>query len=232
MTDRSKKIKIEFLFTILAIFCLGAVFWFTDIDMELQRYFYKDGQGWFLGKTSLVRVIYKWGIIPAILAAIYSLILLVMSYKNKKYYKYRKLAAFVFLLFTLGPGLVINGVLKTFWGRPRPRHMVEFGGIRKYIKAGLISREYAKPNSSFPCGHASVAFFFFFPFFIYRKTKKGIAFSFLVFGIIYGLVMGLVRMIQGGHFASDVFWSGAITYLIALSLYYILKMDERIKLEE
>jgi lipid A 4'-phosphatase len=37
--------------------------------------------------------------------------------------------------------------------------------------------------------------------------------------------MGLGRMVQGGHFLTDVLWAGAITYLAGLVLYYIFRFD-------
>jgi len=39
--------------------------------------------------------------------------------------------------------------------------------------------------------------------------------------------MGLGRMIQGGHFASDVIWAGGLIYLIGLILYYLLGLYKK-----
>ena len=65
---------------------------------------------------------------------------------------------FLALMLLVGPGLLINGVFKTFWGRPRPIQCTDFGGEMTFLPVG----EWASspfPNSSFPSGHASVAFF-------------------------------------------------------------------------
>ncbi len=42
--------------------------------------------------------------------------------------------------------------------------------------------------------------------------------------------MAIVRMIQGGHFASDVLWAGGFTYLTGLIFYYVLKFDKRVQI--
>jgi len=41
----------------------------------------------------------------------------------------------------------------------------------------------------------------------------------------------LARIVQGGHFASDVVWAGGLVYLVAAGAYYFLKMDRSIFLD-
>lgn len=49
----------------------------------------------------------------------------------------------------------------------------------------------------------------------------------LVGGSCYGILMGIGRMAQGGHFASDTLWAFAIVYLTGLALSYALRIDEQ-----
>ena len=51
--------------------------------------------------------------------------------------------AFVAVLYLLGPGLLANGLLKTFWGRARPDHVRDFGGEAPFTPAYLSPRETA-----------------------------------------------------------------------------------------
>jgi membrane-associated PAP2 superfamily phosphatase len=46
-----------------------------------------------------------------------------------------------------------------------------------------------------------------------------------VAGLFYGALMGLTRMIQGGHFLTDVIWAGCLVYLTGLFLYYLFGLD-------
>jgi hypothetical protein len=45
-------------------------------------------------------------------------------------------------------------------------------------------------------------------------------------GIVYGFGMSLTRVAQGGHFTSDVLWSGGIMYLVAAILARILLTED------
>ncbi len=69
-----------------------------------------------------------------------------------------------------------------------------------------------------------MGFFLMTPFFIFRKRARRRAVAFLTLGIGCGLLIGLGRMIQGGHFASDVMWSGGFVYFCGLGLAYALRL--------
>lgn len=73
------------------------------------------------------------------------------------------------------------------------------------------------PNSSFPSGHASVAFFLMGLGFVVSPNRSWLRRGFFVGGIAYGLAMGFTRVLQGGHFISDVLWAGAIVYFVAVA---------------
>ena len=42
---------------------------------------------------------------------------------------------FLFLGLLVGPGLVVNGILKDHWGRARPAEIIEFGGTAHFSPA-------------------------------------------------------------------------------------------------
>jgi membrane-associated PAP2 superfamily phosphatase len=63
------------------------------------------------------------------------------------------------------------------------------------------------------------------PFFVLRRRAPGWARKALVAGVLYGLMMGLARMIQGGHYLTDVIWSGVLVYMTGLVLYYLFRLD-------
>jgi membrane-associated PAP2 superfamily phosphatase len=125
--------------------------------------------------------------------------------------KFRRQAMFIILLLALGPGLLINGILKEHLGRPRPNELVDFGGDYHFVPIGQSGP--AGENSSFPSGHASIAFFVMAPWFIYRQRKPFRAYFFLWSGIAFGLAVGFARIMQGGHFLSDVLWAGGLVYI-------------------
>jgi hypothetical protein len=42
--------------------------------------------------------------------------------------------------------------------------------------------------------------------------------------LLFGIGIGIARIVQGGHFLSDVVWSGGMNFLVFLALFYALRM--------
>ena len=169
------------------------------------------------------RFLYDYGTIPAIVLAAVSLLAFIGSFKIRKIVPYRKVCVFFVLLMLIGPGLVVNTIFKQHWGRPRPRHLEVFGGSKPFLY--VWEKGTTGEGHSFPSGHASMGFFLLAPYFILRKRSKRWAILFLTVGLSAGLIMGLARMVQGGHFASDVIWSGGFVYLCGAGLSYLLRLN-------
>ncbi|MCW5212149.1 phosphatase PAP2 family protein, partial [Desulfobulbus sp. TB] len=140
---------------------------------------------------------------------------------------WRKRAIFILLLLALGPGLVVNVLLKGELGRPRPRQIIEFGGEHQFTQCWQPGE--GGSNSSFPSGHATIAFFLMAPWFILREEKerkKRYAEIFLLTGILFGTLVGIARILQGGHFVSDILWAGGLLYLLGSILGLALGMHK------
>jgi membrane-associated phospholipid phosphatase len=122
---------------------------------------------------------------------------------------------------------LVNVVLKDHWGRPRPAQIEAFGGSHTF------SQPWEKTDftggRSFPSGHSSVAFYMMAPYFLLRRTRKKAAYTWLRMGLAYGILMGIARVVQGGHFVSDVLWAGGIIYLTGLLLASLLGFDAQSK---
>jgi hypothetical protein len=63
---------------------------------------------------------------------------------------------FLFSTLAIGPGLIVNGVLKSFWGRPRPIQVDLFGGTAPFEPAWKIGGA-CLSNCSFVSGEAASA---------------------------------------------------------------------------
>ena len=76
-------------------------------------------------------------------------------------------------------------------------------------------------GKSFTCGHCAMAYSTasvcaFFPY------HPALAVGALVGGVVFGTVTGVARMAQGGHFATDVLWSGIVVFIVIAVLYYLV----------
>jgi lipid A 4'-phosphatase len=123
----------------------------------------------------------------------------------------------LFLLWSLalGPGLLVNVILKDHWGRPRPTTITAFGGGNPYAPVWEIS-DFCVRNCSFVAGEASTAawlvgFALILPS---RWRVPGI-----IAASLYALLIGLNRIAFGGHFLSDVLLSYGLTFLVMALLY-------------
>ena len=198
----------------------------TNLDMQFQSVFHQSEPGWYLKDFPLFSLVYHYGNIPALLIAIAGLTVFGLGFQLRRFIRWRKIGLFLALAMLLGPGLIINAMLKDHWGRPRPRNVIEFGG--KYAYEKLLSIDPSSPGLSFPCGHCSMGFYLFIPWFVLRKRKPLLAAISLLSGIFYGLLIGVARVAQGGHWLSDVIVAGIIVYLTGTVLFYLLKLNRDI----
>jgi membrane-associated PAP2 superfamily phosphatase len=128
------------------------------------------------------------------------------------------------LVMIVGPGLIVNTTFKEHWGRPRPLDLPQFGGSYAFLP--VWDKGDPDRGQSFPSGHASTGFYFFALYFALRDRSRQARF-WLIFALAYGSLMGLARMIQGKHFASDVLWSAGFVWLASVSLYYTIALGRR-----
>ena len=219
-----KKLLLELVVVVVVLLAGTFIFRSTDLDLQIQRAFYSNTEGWFRENLPVYYLSYHYGNIPAILTVIGAILLLVVGFKKQKYALYRKINIYIILGMLIGPGLIVNALFKEHWGRPRPRHIEEFGGRMEYLQ--LWDKGVSGAGSSFPCGHASMGYFFFVFFFILRKKKKTLSIFALLFSLAFGTVIGVSRIAQGGHFASDVLWTAGFLYLTSLLLYHLLGLGK------
>jgi len=215
--------SVDILGTLAVLALLTAGFYLFNWDIRFQRIFYHGADGWFMSDLPVFRLVYHYGNYPALLLSVLGLLLFILSFSKPKLIKWRKLGIYFVLVMALGPGLLVNTILKDHWGRPRPRNTLEFGG--KYAYEYPLEIDRTSTGKSFPCGHATMGFYFFTLAMVLRKQRR---FSAILTGLlagVYGCLIGLARIAQGGHYLSDVLWAGALVYLVSYMVYRIMNLD-------
>ena len=127
-------------------------------------------------------------------------------------------ALYVIAVFAIGPGLLVNTVVKDHSHRPRPGETQEFGG--KFAYAPPFAFDGAcDQNCSFVAGDPAAGFAFLAPVLLLpaRRRPAGIAAALLLGGAI-----GLMRMLQGAHYFGDVVFSGLLVAATALALHWAM----------
>jgi lipid A 4'-phosphatase len=184
------------------------------LDLWLAGLCYRPGAGFFLGDAWPVRLLYyavPW-MIRILTAAL--LLALAASVAHPAARRRRGPVAFALLSLALGPGLLANTLFKDHWGRPRPEQIAQFGGPLQFVPAPLPSRQCAR-NCSFVSGHAAAGFWLMGGAWIWPRRRR----AWLAGGIAIGAVVGLARMLQGGHFLSDVLGALAVVWSCNALLY-------------
>lgn len=198
-----------------------------DIDLWMSGQFYRPDGGFYLKDSWWAVAIYDSIPVIAITVGVGSLLALIYNLARKRPAGTlsNRFLLFVLAALAVGPGLVVNAGFKDNWGRARPRDVTEFAGDRQFTPA-LQPTDQCDRNCSFVAGHPSV---------VYWLAALGFAVAagrrrnriFLAAAAL-GLVAGLGRIVQGGHFLSDVIFSGlAVFTVIWLLATYVFKLDDK-----
>ena len=137
-------------------------------------------------------------------------------------------AIFFLAALTLGPGLLVNGILKSEWPRPRPNEVTQFGSVERFV-AWWDPRSTCVYNCSFVSGEASSAFLMLVPATLVPPPWRGLAYA---GAILYGLVVGGLRIAMGAHFFTDVIFAGVFIFLLVWLLHGLIYRWPRTRLSE
>lgn len=220
--DRPRRVPCPLLWSIVIGFFLVlllATLW--GLDLALARYYYEGNRGWFLQNRQPWESLYRYGNYPALGLAITASLGWLGSSLRPRWHSYRRPCLIIVCAVALGPGVVVNGLLKPYWGRPRPRQVVALGGELAY-------REWWQPGGpgsgrSFPSGHAAMGYVLLVGSAVLPPTTARWLRVLLGMGALgYGTLLGWGRIVQGGHFLCDVVTSGGLTTLtiVCLQVYF------------
>ena len=139
--------------------------------------------------------------------------------------QWQRVGVFLLLSLAVGPGLIVNGVFKNVWGRPRPVDTLQFGGtheFRRITNPGVGGApERGGAGRSFPSGHAAAGFWSTSLFFVARYLWPQRALLTLGLTLGLGLLVGTGRVLAGRHYPSDVLWAGVIVFSISGLIAYL-----------
>ncbi|MCW7754211.1 phosphatase PAP2 family protein [Desulfobotulus sp. H1] len=199
-------------------FLLSVLFFLAwpQVDIWFSSLFWTPEKGFFLRDHVVFRLIYlsvEWisygmGVFLLLWAFAYGLHPFVRRMGGGRF------LCSALLLFVLGPGLVVNLIFKDHMGRARPAQIEAFGGQADFVPPFVFSRE-CERNCSFASGHASVAAWLLCLVLLFNGYGKKV----LVFlAGLYFVLVGMGRIVQGGHFLSDVIFAFLLVYVVAALL--------------
>lgn len=134
----------------------------------------------------------------------------------------RRLSGFTAALYLVGPGLLVDVVLKPLWGRARPAQVTEFGGTLTFTPPHVLSHQ-CTGNCSFVAGEVAGAVALAVVLFLvvdrlksritlfHRRIAQGVI-------LLVPLFVGVQRIAAGRHFLSDVLLATIFVLLCAVLL--------------
>lgn len=134
----------------------------------------------------------------------------------------RHLSGFTAALYLLGPGLLVDVLLKPLWGRARPAQVTDFGGSLAFTPPHVLSHQ-CTSNCSFVAGEMAGAVALAVVLFLVVDRMKGritLSQQRIAQGLILlvPLFVGVQRIAAGRHFLSDVLLSTIFVLLCAVLL--------------
>lgn len=155
-----------------------------------------------------------------------------LSFFKPKWKKIRYQSLAIGLTLIIGAGLITNCFFKEYWGRPRPKEIIEFGGkhtYRPFWRPDFSNRQ--DPQRSFPSGHVAMGFYYLSLSLAAKRHKNQLLFFLgLSLTLFWGGGLMVARVAQGGHFVSDVLAAALLMWLVALGIdSWIEKLSRKIE---
>lgn len=202
----------------LALFIVLGIlsYYFSYIDILITNIFY-NGNKFYLANNTFGLIIYEgaYYLTVAVIVMLFIMLFLNIFKHINPFGLPRKAIIFFIVVTIMAPGIVVNTILKDNVGRPRPAHIIEYGGNAVFQPPFVISNQCDK-NCSFVSGHASFAFTFMAIGLLFRNRLRHII---CISGFIFGAVVGFVRIFQGRHFFTDVVFAFFFTWLTITLIY-------------
>ncbi|MDY8109250.1 phosphatase PAP2 family protein [Fulvimarina sp. 2208YS6-2-32] len=196
----------------IGILAVSAFFWvFPDVDLVVSRWFFSSSDGFSLSDNSSLQWLRNSS--PWILAGIIVVILArIFRDAINGALTWTRVRTPIWLLsgLVLGPGLIVNGLLKEHWGRPRPRQVDVFGGDAVHQMVWVIS-DWCDRNCSFVSGEASSSAWLVAAALV---TPQPVRLAATAMALVYAGLLSLNRIAFGGHFLSDVILAWLICGLV------------------
>ena len=191
-----------------------------DIDIYISESFYLGGRQFYLQSFDLVTIFMRKFFLNFLILYLLVFPFVALFFPIQKIYLNYNLklkeSLFVTVVFLFNMLVVVNALLKNLWGRARPNDVVELGGKDKFTYWYEISNACVK-NCSFVSGDAAVGFSVIILFFI---TKNKV---FIWLALIFGFSLGFVRILEGGHYLSDVIVGGFLVFLLSFFQFHFYK---------
>jgi membrane-associated PAP2 superfamily phosphatase len=185
---------------------------FPAIDLRVSGLFYDPAEGFYLARSPALLTFRNSNdaIVAIVVFGLIASLVVKLARPERPSIVAPNSSLFLLASLALGPGVLVNLILKNLWGRPRPVLVDAFGGTEPYVAVWHISDSCAT-NCSFVAGEASSAIWLVaIAWLLPAPWQKPAA----VVAGLYAAAIAVNRIAFGGHFLSDVLISFGLTLLV------------------
>jgi len=190
------------------------------LDVAFSRLFYDPASGFVLSNDPALQALRAFtdGLIRAIVIVLIALLAVRLAAVEVPSLISPRITLFLISTLALGPGLIVNFILKRNWGRPRPRAVDVFGGDFPYVTVWNISGGFDN-NHSFVSGEAASAIWLTaFALVVPADFRLPV----VAVTVPYALAASLGRVAFGAHFLSDVLIAWGLTLCVIFVMHRLL----------
>lgn len=203
----------------MALALAGLALW-PQGDLAVARLFWSGGR--FVGRGPTAETIRLIGwYLPFVVLALFALAWALGRFTRAwpgRWTPSGRALVFLAASLALGPGLIVNGVLKEQSHRPRPAQTREFGGPWTFRPLYRFDGQCGR-NCSFVSGETASAFWMVAPASLAPPTLRPVA---VAAALAFGAAVGALRMAFGGHYLSDVLAAALIALVVVAAIRRIL----------
>lgn len=222
------------LITLVIAAAAGLVFgFFPELDLRISRHFYEhvvggNAFGWRIyPPLMLARDAGLW-VGTLLIAPFLAALAIKLILPRRKLLVSGRAILFLTATLALGPGLLVNVILKDHWDRSRPIDVMQFGG-NEHFTAWWDPRGDCPNNCAFVSGDVSGAFWTVAPAVLVPPPWRALAVG---AALALGAGMAAVRIMAGAHFASDVIFAGVFTFLIIWVMHGLIYRWPRTRMDD
>ena len=227
--DRFRCWRLVAVLTALAVGLALAFRLVPELDLTVSRLFHDPATGFSLAGSAAWDGVVQLNKLASFVFVTTALVLLAAAQLRGQTADIlaRRYWAVVLLLYLLGPGLLVNGLLKRVYGRARPVQIEAFGGDGPFTAAWQVS-DYCHSGCSFVSAEVAVgtalavglgigAFWF-----AGRPVARWFrALSLSALGLL--LLTAVQRVGSGRHFLSDVIFAALLVAALGVALACLLR---------
>lgn len=197
---------------------------FGRLDLVISGWFYDPATGFYLADVPILKTYREaiWLISELVFVVILISMVAGFIWPRVKLLAVRE-ASFALASLFLGPGLLVNGILKAYWGRARPHSVEDFGGTLIYTPP-LEPAQQCLSNCSFVSGEASLVVTTALVLILLaapRMKPAALRATSWALGFI-AVTTSALRILFGGHFFSDVVFAALFSAIVVFALHRLI----------